>query len=109
MRFRLVEVEGYGLAVACEPVSGNPAVHNLSAHDHCLATVVLNLGAGYARRRRRTLSSSKRQKAPYAHHHDKGFAIRHILSSLDWLTRNASRIWDVGPGEGLRHPERHLN
>ena len=52
MRFRLVEIKGYRLAVACESISGNPAVHNFSADDYRLAGVVFCLGAGYAGRRR---------------------------------------------------------
>ena len=31
-----------------------------------------------------------------------------IFGSLDWLTHNASRIWEVGRVE-VRHPERHLS
>ena len=40
MRFRLVEIKGHRLAAACESISGNPAVHNVSADDYRLAGVV---------------------------------------------------------------------
>jgi len=81
MRFRLVEIEGYRLAVSGQSVPGNLAVHDLSAHDYGLTGVVFDLGGGYARGRR-TLSGSKGQKARYAYHHEKSFAIRHIRVPL---------------------------
>lgn len=69
MGLRFVEIEGYRLAVACEAVPENLAVHNLSAHDYRLPGVVFDLGAGYARRGG-ALSRSKRQKARDTKHYD---------------------------------------
>ena len=108
MRSRFVKIESYRLAVACEAVAENLAVHHLSADDYRLAGVVLDFGswlcgAGGA------LSRSKRQKACDAKHYDKSLAIRHI--SIPWFGRShsASRIWEVRGGERVGHPDRHLS